>query len=312
MHYPQLANCNICPRYCGIDRYSTTGFCGAGSRLKINLAALHHGEEPPISGSRGSGTIFFSWCNLHCVFCQNHRISNDGWGNELSETELSDIMLRLADEGAHNINLVTPTHFSPLIATAIQTAKYRGLCIPIVWNSSAYECEATLESMNGLIDIYLPDYKYAHGIYAKKYSAAPDYPEVAMKAIETMYAQCGDIKLDSNGIAKRGTIVRLLVLPNGLSGTKAALIKLAERLGTDVSISLMAQYYPTANAEQYLELSRGISEQEYMQAVDTALELGFANLYTQELSCSDMWTPTFQSEGKPVEKIMQVKPACGE
>ncbi|MDD2228448.1 MAG: hypothetical protein PHY48_03445 [Candidatus Cloacimonetes bacterium] len=293
MQYPQLVSCHICPRNCGINRYAETGFCGAGSGLKINLASLHHGEEPPISGSKGSGTIFFSHCNLRCVFCQNYSISSDGWGYESSALELAKMMLRLQEQQAHNINLVTPTHYSPQVIDAIKIAKDIGLTIPIVWNSSAYESLDTLESLAGLVDIYLPDLKYAYGVHAAKYSAAADYPRIALAAIKAMYAQSGNLQLDDSGIAKRGTIVRLLVMPNGLSGAQKSLLRLADEIGTEISISLMGQYYPAGKASEYNELNRGITMQEYQSVVDTAQELGFSNIFIQELSCSDIWTPKF-------------------
>ncbi|PKN72543.1 MAG: radical SAM protein [Candidatus Cloacimonetes bacterium HGW-Cloacimonetes-3] len=293
MDFPQLASCRICPRDCGVNRYTGTGFCGAGSNIKIDLAALHHGEEPPISGTKGSGTIFFSYCNLRCVFCQNYTISTGGKGYELSCEELAKLMLKLQEQQAHNINLVTPTHFSPQIAESLRIAKEAGLELPIVWNSSAYECLDTLESLDGLIDIYLPDLKYAHGIYAGKYSSAADYPQVALAAIKAMYKQSGTLQTDEQGFATRGTIVRLLVLPHGLSGAQTSLHRLAEELGTEITLSLMGQYYPAGKASLHKELQRGITEQEYQAVVDTAIQLGFTSVFVQELSCSDAWTPDF-------------------
>ena len=296
MQSPQLVACYICPRNCGVNRYTETGFCGAGSEVKINLATLHFGEEPPISGSKGSGTIFFSHCNLRCVFCQNYSISSDGWGSEASTLELAKLMLNLQTQQAHNINLVTPTHYSPQVAAALIMAKDMGLSIPIVWNSSAYESPQTLQRLAGLVDIYLPDLKYAYGIHAAKYSAAADYPAIAMAAIKEMYAQTGNLISDDNGIAKRGTIVRLLVMPNGLSGAQKSLLRLADEIGTEISISLMGQYYPAGKASEYSELNRGITEQEYQSVVDTAQELGFSDIYVQELSCCDTWTPKFSCD----------------
>lgn len=302
MTISQMQSCMICPRNCGVNRYQKSGFCGAGAELKINMADLHKGEEPPLSGNRGSGTIFFSWCNLHCVYCQNHSISELGWGNIYSVTQLAEMMLALQERGAHNINLVTPTHYSPQIASAIQIAKNQGLVIPIVWNSSAYESVETLQSLAGLVDIYLPDLKYAHAVYAKKYSHAADYPLVAMQAICEMHNQVGLLQLDSEGIATRGMIIRLLVLPGPLSGIRQSLYNIAQELGTDVTLSLMGQYYPAAKAESYPELSRGISQAEYQTAVDAVQELGFHNVFIQELSCSDSWTPNFVNEPQPANQ----------
>ncbi len=298
MDFPQLQSCRICPRDCGVNRYAETGYCGATGNIKINMAALHHGEEPPISGTKGSGTIFFSHCNLLCVYCQNYTISTEGKGYELSCEDLAKLMLKLQEQQAHNINLVTPTHYSPQIAESLRIAKAAGLTLPIVWNSSGYESLDTLSSLEGLVDIYLPDLKYAHGIYAGKYSSAPDYPQIAFEAIKAMFKQSGALQIDSQGIATRGTIVRLLVLPYGLSGAQSSLIRLADELGTDISISLMGQFYPAGKADKYRELQRGITEEEYQAVVDTAIELGYKSVYVQELSCSDAWTPDFRDNNE--------------
>lgn len=303
MNYSQMQACAICPRECGVNRYESQGFCGAGAELKVNLAAVHHGEEPPLSGTNGSGTIFFSWCNLHCVFCQNDKISNLGWGEEVSSLDLANLMLSLQEQGAHNINLVTPTHFTPQIVSAIEQAKTLGLNLPVVWNSSAYESVETLQSLAGLVDIYLPDLKYAHGVHAKKYSHAQDYPDVAIKAIKEMHSQVGALRTDEHGIAKKGLIVRLLVLPGALSGTQKSLYRIAEEIGTDVTLSLMGQYYPAGDAHQYPELGRGILEPEYQAVVNTVQELNFDSVFVQELSCSDTWTPKFRKEASCVETL---------
>lgn len=293
MRYPELSDCHICPRDCGVDRYQIPGFCGASDQLTVNLAQLHFGEEPPISGSRGSGTIFFSHCNLKCVFCQNYSISCEGWGDLLSEEDLAEMMLNLEQQGAHNINLVTPSHYSPQIRYTLRMAKEMGLSVPIVWNSNAYEKPDVLASLEGLVDIWLPDWKYFHGVYAKRYSFAADYPQVALKAIREMYRQTGALTLDASGLAQKGVLLRLLVLPNGLSGTSDILREIAYELGTDLPIIIMAQYYPAGKAMHYPELSRGINCEEYQKVLDTASELGFSSIYAQELSCSDEWTPRF-------------------
>jgi putative pyruvate formate lyase activating enzyme len=299
--YPELRQCAICPRACQQDRYETVGYCNAGAEISINLAQLHHGEEPPISGSRGSGTIFFCHCNLRCVYCQNYMISIGGEGHSISEADLLQLMFELAGQGAQNINLVTPTHYSIQLREVLIQAKAQNLKIPILWNSSAYESVKTLRQLAGLVDIYLPDYKYFHPVYAGKYSQARDYPAVALAALKEMVAQCGFLQTDSEGIATQGVLVRLLVLPNALSGTKATLRMLADEFGTNLPVSLMAQYYPAARAELYPELNRGINQAEYQAVVDTATALGFADVYTQELCCSDAWTPDFhriESESK--------------
>jgi len=294
MIYPAMQLCDICPRHCRVDRYKQTGFCGAPAELVVNMHTLHHGEEPSLSGTRGSGTIFFSWCNLRCVFCQNYDLSVLGWGHEISYSELSQMMLDLQQSGAHNINLVTPTHYTPQIVEAIKQAKENGLTIPLVWNSSSYEKVSTLQMLEGLIDIYLPDYKYAHGVYAHKYSSATDYPATALAAVKEMNRQVGTLQSDAEGIAVKGLIIRLLVLPEGLSGTRKTLRTIAEELGTQHTLSIMGQYYPAGDASKYPELQRGITELEYNAVVDAATELGFSHLYTQELSCSDTWTPNFE------------------
>jgi putative pyruvate formate lyase activating enzyme len=276
-----------------VNRFQSVGFCGAKAELKINLAQLLFGEEPPISGTRGSGTIFFSHCNLLCVYCQNHLISLNGHGNTITEEELVAIMLELQRQGAHNINLVTPSHFSPQLAHAIRSAKHKALIIPIVWNSSAYEKTSTLQEMEGLVDIYLPDYKYYHKIYARKYSNAEDYPQVALAALREMHRQCGDLVVNSDGIASRGLMVRMLVLPHGLAGVKQSLHLLADEFGTRLALSLMGQYYPAGKANEYPELGRGILPEEYQEVLDTAIALGFEQVYIQQLSSDDHWTPRF-------------------
>ena len=294
LQYPQLINCQVCPQNCGVNRYETTGYCKAGFNLKINLAQLHHGEEPVFSGSNGSGTIFFSYCNLRCVFCQNYSISHLGWGTYYNEEDCAQIMLKLQEAGAHNINLVSPTQYTPQLVKTITIARENGLSIPVLWNSNGYENVFTLQSLAGLVDIYLPDFKYAHSFYSKKYSSAKDYPEIAIRALEEMFRQVGHLQLDSEGIAKKGILVRHLVLPNHLSGTKKVLYILYEHFGTELALSLMAQYYPTGKANEFPELNRSLKKEEYEEAVETAEALGFKNLYLQKIYSSPEWTPDFQ------------------
>jgi len=205
-------------------------------------------------------------------------------------------MLDLQKQGAHNINLVTPTHYTPQLRVIIASARAQGLKIPLLWNSSAYEKVETLKSLNSLVDIYLPDLKYSHGVYAKKYSHAVDYPAVALDAIKEMYSQVGPLSVDADGIAQKGVLVRLLVLPQGLSGTENNLRRLADEIGPDVPVSLMGQYYPAGEAGKYPELGRGVSDDEYQKVLDTANELGFSNVYVQEISSNDFWTPKFHKE----------------
>ncbi|OQB05817.1 MAG: Radical SAM superfamily protein [Candidatus Cloacimonetes bacterium ADurb.Bin211] len=294
LQYPQLINCQVCPQNCGVNRYETTGFCKAGFNLKINLAQLHHGEEPVFSGSNGSGTIFFSYCNLRCVFCQNYSISHLGWGTYYNEEDCAQIMLKLQEAGAHNINLVSPTQYTPQLVKTITIARENGLSIPVLWNSNGYENVFTLQSLAGLVDIYLPDFKYAHSFYSKKYSSAKDYPEIAIRALEEMFRQVGHLQLDSEGIAKKGILVRHLVLPNHLSGTKKVLYILYEHFGPELALSLMAQYYPTGKANEFPELNRSLKKEEYEEAVETAEALGFKTLYLQKIYSSPEWTPDFQ------------------
>lgn len=294
LQYPQLINCQVCPQNCGVNRYETTGFCKAGFNLKINLAQLHHGEEPVFSGSNGSGTIFFSYCNLRCVFCQNYSISHLGWGTYYNEEDCAQIMLKLQEAGAHNINLVSPTQYTPQLVKTITIARENGLSIPVLWNSNGYENVSTLQSLAGLVDIYLPDFKYAHSFYSKKYSSAKDYPEIAIRALEEMFRQVGHLQLDSEGIAKKGILVRHLVLPNHLSGTKKVLYILYEHFGPELALSLMAQYYPTGKANEFPELNRSLKKEEYEEAVETAEALGFKTLYLQKIYSSPEWTPDFQ------------------
>jgi len=289
-----LQQCRICPRECGVNRYSAVGFCNAKAELRVNLTQLHFGEEPPISGTQGSGTVFFAYCNLLCEYCQNSVISFEGNGTNISEEALVEMFFELEAAGAHNINLVTPTHYSLQLIGVIRKAKNLGLQIPVLWNSSAYEKIETLKTLDGLIDIYLPDYKYYHSLYAKKYSHAANYPEIAFGAIREMHRQKGKLQLDADGIAQSGVLIRLLVLPHGLAGAKQSLLKIFDEFGPEMALSIMAQYYPAGNAHHYPELNRGIYAQEYQEVLAVATDLGFSNVYIQQLSCSDLWTPKFR------------------
>lgn len=291
--YPELENCRICPRACGINRYKETGYCLASADIKVNLHQLHFGEEPVISGTHGSGTIFFSHCNLKCIYCQNYTISNEGNGNIVSEEQCLNMMLNLQEQGAHNINLVTPTHYSIQLARILHKAKLQGLRIPVVWNSNAYESVDTLKRLDGLVDIYLPDLKYASAKNSELYSHAADYPEFARQAIKEMHRQVGYLKCDENTIGMRGLLIRLLVLPDNIAGVSESLEWINAELGNETSISLMAQYYPAWQATNYKELNRGINDAEYNEVLKTLERFNFNNGFTQELSCSDVWTPDF-------------------
>ncbi len=296
LHHPQLTACQICPQNCGVNRFERTGFCASGNRLKVNCAQLHHGEEPVLSGSGGSGTIFLSHCNLRCVYCQNHQISHLGWGREISETDCADMMLRLQSEGAHNINLVSPTQYTPQLIETIKIARERGLNIPVVWNSNAYEHPAVLKQLTGLVEIYLPDFKYALSHNGQMYSLASDYPRIALEAVREMFAQVGELEVDASGMARRGVLVRHLVLPNGISGTLELLQILRENFGAGLSLSLMSQYYPTSGAKNHPELARSLYSEEYLESVDLAQKLGFREIFIQDLNPSPDWTPIFSED----------------
>jgi len=294
--------CSLCPRACGAIRSQAPGFCGAGERLRVALAQLHTGEEPTLSGpqpdpdGRGSGTIFFSGCTLRCVYCQNHDISIENLGHELSTDDLTALMLELQQAGAHNINLVTPSHFTPQVRQALVLARANGLALPVVWNSSAYETVETLRTLEGLVDIYLPDLRYMDAAAAARYSAAPDYPRVATHAIAEMQRQVGPLVVDeATGLARRGLLVRLLVLPGDLGRVDLALAWLAETLGPDTAVSLMGQYYPAHRALEFPELSRGVAPQEYAALRRRMEALGFTRGYVQTVGSGPEWTPDFRT-----------------
>ncbi len=287
--YRRMEKCNICPRNCGINRYVTNkGLCRMGVKLKIASANLHFGEEPPISGYRGSGTIFFSGCPLRCKFCQNYPISQLLNGNYITEEELAERMLELQERGAHNINLVTPTHFVPQIIKATYIAKKMGLRIPLAYNTSGYESVETLRYLEGIVDIYMPDIKYSDNYWARKLSAAPNYWDVVRPAIKEMYRQVGGLKLDERGIAYRGVLIRHLVLPEGVAGTEKVFKFIAEEVGRDVYISLMSQYFPAYRAFDDPVVNRRITRREYEEAVKLLEKYGLENGYIQELYFYEM------------------------
>lgn len=290
--------CNICPRNCNVDRSTKVGFCGMLSEIHVAKAYLHEWEEPCISGSRGSGTVFFTGCNLRCVFCQNYKISQENFGVSVSPEKLADIFMSLEKAGAHNINLVTPTIFIPKIKEAIITARNNGLSIPIVYNSNAYENLESLKTLDGLIDIYLPDLKYYSDEVAVKYSNAPHYFEFATKAILEMYRQVGNPVFDNDGIMKKGIIIRHLILPGKLDETKKILRWIKDNLPKEAYISLMGQYTPFYNASKYKELNRRISKKEYEEAIEYFFEIGLENGFVQDdESASESFIPDFDLEG---------------
>ena len=291
-----MHNCNICPRKCGADRYSGAGYCGQGAEIKIARAAPHYWEEPCISGERGSGTVFFSGCNLRCVYCQNREIAHGGFGAEISRERLCDIFFELAEKGVHNINLVTPTHFAPQIKEAIIMAKNRGFSLPFVYNCGGYESVDTLRSLEGLIDIYLTDFKYMSPAAAEKYSMAEDYPAAAKAATAEMVRQTGAATL-SDGLMKRGTIVRLLVLPGRLLDAKSVLRYLHRTYGDKIYISIMNQYTPMEGVP-FPELSRRITEREYDEIIDFAADEGITKAFIQEGgTAEESFIPPFDMTG---------------
>jgi len=282
--YKLLESCRVCPRECGVNRLqdSKLGFCRSGLNPVISSVSPHHGEEPPLSGTKGSGTIFFTNCNLRCVYCQNYPISQMGNGAERSSGELACQMLWLQDQGCHNVNLVTPTHFVPQILQALGMARERGFNLPLVYNTSGYESLETLGLLDGIIDIYLPDMRYGDNKAAMHYSVAPHYVEANQAAIREMYRQVGNLVMDEQGIATRGLIIRHLVLPGGLSGTEKIMKFLADEISRDVYISLMSQYFPAYKTAEFAEINRRINEQEYDEAYDIKMKYGLKNGWVQE------------------------------
>lgn len=282
--YALLESCRLCPRECGVNRLKNDklGFCRSGLNPVVSSASPHHGEEPPLSGTKGSGTIFFANCNLRCVYCQNYPISQMGNGSERTPGELACQMLWLQEQGCHNVNLVTPTHFMPQILKALSIAKERGFGLPIVYNTSGYESVEAIKLLDGIVDIYLPDMRYADDAVALKLSLAPRYPGINRAAVSEMYRQVGNLVLDDDGIAKRGLIIRHLVLPGGLSGTEGIMQFLSEEISKEVSISLMSQYFPAYKAAERKEISRRINEKEYDQAYDIKMKFGLTGGWVQE------------------------------
>ncbi len=303
----RLQQCDICPRHCGVDRtQDELGYCRSPQRVLIASACAHRGEEPVISARRGSGTVFFANCNLRCVYCQNFEISQcpDLFaGQSGSAEQLADVMLQLQDGlRCHNINLVSPSHFVPQILEALCLAVPRGLRLPIVYNTNAYDSVETLKLLDGIVDVYLPDIKYSSSKVASRLSDAPDYVQVSRAAIREMHRQVGtELVLDSEEAVRRGLILRHLVLPGGLAGTVESLRWLAIEVSNRVTIGIMAQYYPAHRAGEVSVLGRRVSRQEYAAAVDAAHDLGFENLWAQEAGAAAHYRPDFSREGHPFE-----------
>ena len=290
-------NCTQCPRNCGADREKIYGYCKVSRELKVARAALHFWEEPCISGEEGSGTVFFSGCNLRCVYCQNVEIAAGLRGKEISVDRLSEIFLELQEKGANNINLVTPSHYYPQIKKALLMVKGQ-LSVPVIANTSSYDSVEALREMEGLIDIYLADYKYWDSALAKKYSKAEDYPRVAAAALREMFRQVGEPVFDEAGRMKKGMIIRHLLLPGCKEDSKAVLRFLYETFGDSVYISIMNQYTPLENVKDYPELDRKITEEEYDEVVDYAIELGIENGFIQEdETAEESFIPSFDGEG---------------
>lgn len=275
-------NCNLCERKCNINRYEKKGICGATNKLKVARAALHYWEEPCISGSSGSGTIFFSNCNLKCLFCQNKKISTNGFGKEITINRLSDICIELQKQGANNINLVTPTHYVPSIIKGIKKAKKKGLNIPVVYNTSSYESIDTIKSLNKIVDVYLPDLKYKDDTLAKNYSNIKDYFKVATRNIEEMYNQVGKPIFNQEGIMIKGIIVRVLLLPGHLNDAKEIIKYLYDKYTNNIYISIMNQYTPVEKIDKYINLNRKVTNEEYDELIDYACNLGIENAFIQE------------------------------
>ncbi|WP_027430415.1 radical SAM protein [Lachnospira multipara] len=307
-------NCNICPRGCNINRKTNTGFCKSSDQIRAARAALHFWEEPCISGSNGSGAIFFSGCNMRCIFCQNYNIAANTDGIEISVEKLSEIMLTLQAQGANNINLVTPTHFTYEIIKALELAKNKGLVIPIVYNTSSYEKVETLKDLDGLVDVYLPDFKYVSHELSKEYSNAPDYFEVASAALAEMYRQrkspvfftdeereslkkAHNVNIE-DGILKSGIVVRHLCLPGSTKDSKAVIKYLYKKYGDNIFISIMNQYTPLKQVENHPKLHRKVTKREYDSVIDYALDLGLTKGFTQDGSvASESFIPEFDYRG---------------
>lgn len=292
-------NCLLCPRKCGINRRTgQTGVCGVSSEIKVARAALHYWEEPCISGKRGSGAVFFSGCSLHCVFCQNREISDGKEGKVISKERLSDIFMELADKGANNINLVTPGQYIPDIVWAVNDAKSRGMKLPIIYNTSGYENVTELKLLEGIVDVYLPDFKYMDSTLSARYSRAKDYPSVAKQALSEMVRQQPEVVIDdATGLIQKGVIVRQLLLPGHVNDAKAVLKYLYDTYHDHVYISMMSQFTPIA-LKDYPEINRTVTKREYERLVNYALEIGITNAFIQEGDVAkDSFIPAFDCEG---------------
>lgn len=292
-------DCLLCPRKCGINRSTgQTGVCGVSSEIKVARAALHYWEEPCISGKRGSGAVFFSGCSLHCVFCQNREISDGKEGKVISKERLSDIFMELADKGANNINLVTPGQYIPDIVWAVNDAKSRGMKLPIIYNTSGYENVTELKLLEGIVDVYLPDFKYMDSTLSARYSRAKDYPSVAKQALSEMVRQQPDVVIDdATRLIQKGVIVRQLLLPGHVNDAKAILKYLHDTYQDSIYISMMSQFTPIA-LKDYPEINRTVTRREYERLIDYAIKIGITNAFIQEGNVAkDSFIPAFDCEG---------------
>lgn len=294
--------CNLCKRECGVNRDAgERGFCGCTSKIRVARAALHFWEEPCISGKAGSGAVFFTGCNLRCIYCQNEALASGRAGTEVTIPRLAEIFLSLQNQGAANINLVTPDHMTPGIVQAVSLAREKGLQLPIVYNCSGYEKKELIESLKGTVDIFLTDFKYMDSALSMRFSAAPDYPETAKNALEAMVLLAGEPVFDDEGMMKRGVIVRHLLLPGHKNNAKAVLSYVAETYGERVILSLMNQYTPFERMKEYgdcRELQRKVTKREYETVVDYLLSLGISNAFIQEgETAKESFIPLFDGEG---------------
>ena len=290
--------CNLCPRACNADRDVKPGYCKASNTLKAARAALHYWEEPCISAQNGSGTVFFSGCNMGCVYCQNTDISHECFGKEITVERLAEIFLELQNKKAHNINLVTPTHYTPQIIDAVKLARANGLKLPIVYNTSGYETAENIRALEGTVDVYLPDFKYFYPDTAQKYSFCADYPQYAGAAIDEMVRQTGPCVFGEDGVIQKGVIVRVLVLPGHTAEAKSIVRYLHESCGDDIFISIMSQYTPCTNLEKYPEINRKLTQQEYDEVVDFAVDIGVENGFVQDgEAAEESFIPPFDLEG---------------
>lgn len=291
----ELECCTICTHNCKINRTKNPGRCKSTDKIKIALYSIHNFEEPCISGEKGSGTIFFSNCNMNCVFCQNYEISQLGRGKEITIEELANVMIKQQERNVQNINLVTPTSYALHIVEAIKIARKKGLEIPIVYNTNGYESVETLKLLEGYVDIYLPDLKYYYDDLAKKYSKVDNYFEIATKAIQEMYRQVGTPVLDENGVMKKGLMIRHLILPNEVQNSKKVLKWIKENIDSNVYVSIMAQYFPTYKAKEIPEIARKITKEEYEKVENYLYELDLENGYIQELGeHEEEYVPTWE------------------